>query len=238
MIVYAASDFHGQLFDVPADADLALLAGDVCPDFRPMRVRGDYGMVDRTGQMQANWLRDEFVPWVKRQSCPILMTWGNHDFVGEQSILWPKDMPPVLLDFGYTCKGLNVYGTAMVPGLPYWAFYGNDQQLAMRASAIPWGVDVLMTHGPPHEAGDYIPGGSPKQVSKYGNLEGMRVGDPYLVDAIKRARPRVVICGHIHEDRGAHEIDGVPVYNVAALDGDYEPYGQPWTRLHEFDAAN
>lgn len=238
MIVYAAADFHGQLFDVPADADLALLAGDVCPDFRPVGKRASvrYGSVDKGGTQQGHWLRSEFVPWVQRQPCPILMTWGNHDFVGEHRFLVPESMPPVLLDLGYICKGVSVYGTATVPGLPYWAFYGDDHALALRAVSIPHGVDVLMTHGPPLKAGDYIPGGTPKQVSKYGNLDGMHVGDPYLTEAIKRTRPRVVICGHIHEDRGAHEVDGVPVYNVAAVDGDYEPYGQPWTRLFEFDA--
>lgn len=235
MNVYATSDFHGQLFDIPADADLALLAGDVCPDLRAMRSRMDPYGLDKTGQKQAKWLREEFVPWVQRQPCPILMTWGNHDFVGEKGFLWRDlDLPPVLLDAGYIYRDVKVYGTAMVPGLPYWAFYGDDNELTARAAAIPPRLDVLMTHGPPFGAGDYIPGGSPKQVNKYGNEHGMRVGDRYLRKAIEWARPRVVICGHIHEDRGVHKVDGIPVYNVAAVDGDYEPYGSPWVLLPEF----
>jgi Icc-related predicted phosphoesterase len=245
MIVYAASDLHGHLPDVPAGADLLLLAGDICPDFRPAR-DNHWDMVDKGGLKQFSWLKSHFKTWAKMHGVPIVMIWGNHDFVGEntgfarefQRLRCAKLLVDEAYDYSekVTDRPLSIYGTPWVPGLPYWAFYGDDRKLALRAEAIPEGLDVLMTHGPPAYAGDYIPT-SEKQRNKYGNFGGQHVGDPTLNERILSMErpPKVVICGHIHEDRGAHEVAGVPVYNVAAVDAEYRLHSQPWTRLYELE---
>jgi Icc-related predicted phosphoesterase len=236
MIVYATADTHGHLPDFPEDAELLLIAGDICPDFIMQKQTATRVVYDEGRQRQADWLKTKFWDWIVQAPCPVIATWGNHDFVGEKSALYERvSRPPfyLLQDTSYTsAEGHRIWGTPWVPGLPRWAFYGRDEALQARAELIPEGLDVLMTHGPPAHAGDFIPT-SPKQQSKYGNFTGLNVGDPYLNVAILRARPRVVICGHIHEDRGAHEVDGVPVYNVAAVDERYRLHKQPWTRLYE-----
>lgn len=57
------------------------------------------------------------------------------------------------------------------------------------------GVDVMLTHGPPHGVFDrVVPGG--------GN-----VGCENLMRAVRRARPRVHVFGHIHEGYGAGRMD-------------------------------
>lgn len=249
MNVYAASDLHGWLPDVPGDAELLLLGGDICPDFRPYgRQRGH--LVDQGGTQQAHWLDTEFREWLMAIKCPVIAIWGNHDFVGERSFLIPK-LPWIMLKdseirVGAVDRGpigenealptdwherpFRVYGTPWVPGLPYWAFHGTPRVLTGRAEAIPEGIDILMTHGPPWRVGDYIPT-SEKQRNKYGNYGGMHVGDPTLNPAIERVRPKAVICGHIHEARGAYFLDGVPVYNVAAVDNNYQPHDEPFTKI-------
>lgn len=229
MNVYAASDLHGNLPDVPGDADLLILGGDICPDFRPYGNRGG-GLVDQGGTQQANWLDRDFRYWLTTFSCPVVATWGNHDFVGERSFLVPRLRWAMLKDAEAIVSDLGVYGTPWVPGLPYWAFYGTPRALEARAEAIPEGLDILITHGPPHRVGDYIPT-SEKQRNKYGNYGGMHVGDPTLNVAIERARPKAVICGHIHEARGSYYLDGIPVYNVAAVDQNYVLHDEPWTRI-------
>lgn len=225
MHVYAASDLHGNLPEPPADADLLLLAGDICPDFRPLR----------DPIQQSHWLEHQFKAWLKDHGVPTVGIWGNHDFVGEKPFMVPK-MPWTLLQDsevdGIDFKRLRVWGTPWVPGLPYWAFYGRQEALQARSDLIPEGLDVLMTHGPPLGHGDFIPT-SEKQRNKYGNFGGEHVGDETLNEAIRRARPRVVICGHIHEARGAHDLDGTPVYNVAAVDENYVLHENPWTRIYE-----
>lgn len=242
MIVYAASDLHGNLPDVPDDADVLLLAGDICPDF------GGYGRhrgsIDKHGQRQRDWMLNDFTRWcdaaLKGGVCDIVYTWGNHDFVGEKPWL-VKDIvrwcPARLLkDETAFIHGLRIHGSPWVPGLPYWAFYASDQALDARADSLPGDLDVLMVHGPPHGYGDYIPGGTEKQVSKYGNLHGLNVGDPHLTEAIQAIKPKVTICGHIHEDYGRHDLKGNPVINCAMVDEVYDPRPQPFTRLYELEA--
>lgn len=236
MIVYAAADLHGNLPEPPADAELLLLAGDICPDFRPLGPK-NWDWIDKTGIQQAKWLENQFKPWLYSHALNTIGIWGNHDFVGEKPALVPR-LPWLLLQDAYVEWPLGIWGTPWVPGLEYWAFYGRREALQRRSDLIPEGLDVLMTHGPPVNHGDFIPT-SEKQRNKYGNFGGEHVGDSTLNDAILRARPKVVICGHIHEARGAYTISepfeegGVPLYNVSAVDENYVLHEQPWTRLYE-----
>jgi len=133
-------------------------------------------------------------------------------------------------DDGVVLDGRFVWGTPWVPGLPYWAFYGGNgnHKLSLRAALIPDETDILVTHGPPYYFGDYIPT-SEKQRNKYGNYDGEHVGDKTLNEAIRRVRPEVTICGHIHEARGSHKMDGeFRIENVAAVDEFYKLRENPW----------
>lgn len=244
MIVYATSDLHGNLPPIPEDADLLLVGGDICPDFRPYG-RHAVMSIDTGGTQQARWLDEEFRAWLESaipRDCQVVGIAGNHDFVFEKPFLVPRDLPWTYLKDSLApleaAGGLRVWGTPWVPGLPYWAFYGREEALSARADLIPEGLDVLMTHGPPYGAGDYIPT-SEKQRNKYGNFGGEHVGDPSLVPIIKERAPKVVVCGHIHEARGVHALpdspsDWDPIYNVAAVNEVYELHKQPFTRLYEF----
>jgi Icc-related predicted phosphoesterase len=240
-VVYAVSDLHGNLPEAP-ECDLLILGGDICPDFRPFALRGadqralGRGGIDKGGLQQGRWLDTEFREWllaVRKRGTEVVAIWGNHDFVGEHAFLVP-DLPWTLLQDSETrAAGLRVWGTPWVPGLPYWAFYGREEALQARADRIPTGIDILVTHGPPHRAGDYIPT-SEKQRNKYGNWGGMNVGDPTLNDAIVRANPAAVVCGHIHEARGLHglPLSGHQVYNVAAVDQLYDLYDDPFRQIN------
>jgi Icc-related predicted phosphoesterase len=229
-MIYAASDLHGNLVDPPLDATAIMLAGDICPDFITQRFVGSKARTDKGEAQQSNWLDTEFRLWLDTIGLPTVAIWGNHDFVGEHPELIP-DLPWTLLqDNLVNFEGLAVFGTPWVPGLPYWAFYGSDTALHARAEAVPEGLDVLLTHGPPYMAGDYIPT-SPKQRNKYGNYGGDNVGDHHLNIAIRRTRPKITICGHIHESRGRHWLAGSRVLNVAAVTETYEVRDPFWTRV-------
>lgn len=234
MIVYAAADLHGNLPEVPGDADVVLLAGDICPDFEPRGREGNF--------RQANWLDTEFRGWLDplfARGCKVVATWGNHDYVGMHKSLIPDLNWTLLIDREVTVhaagRSLRVWGTPWVPNLPRWAFYASAQALAARAELIPAGLDVLMTHGPPYKAGDFVPYNA-SYAAKYGTpVQGEYVGDHALNVALARAQPLAVVCGHIHEARGVHftaEAPKVPVYNVAVVDEQYRLYKNPFTRLH------
>lgn len=231
-MIYAASDLHGNLPDVPDDAELLLLVGDICPDFRP-RAGNHWDFVDTSGVEQGIWLQTEFRRWLEPladRNVEVVAVWGNHDFVGEHQEFIPELPWNLIQDELVTVQGINIYGTPWVPGLPYWAFFGDERKLALRAEAIPDNTDILMTHGPPYRGGDFIPT-SVKQREKYGNYDGEFVGDKTLNAAIKRVRPEIVLCGHIHEARGKHWVEGVKVMNVAAVDATYNLLSEPWTKV-------
>ena len=83
---------------------------------------------------------------------------------------------------------LNIFASPYTPSLGDWGFQYPPGQ------GHPWsineGVDVVITHGPPHGLLDYT-------NDKY------RAGCPDLFAAICRARPRLQCFGHIHEGWGA-----------------------------------
>ena len=69
---------------------------------------------------------------------------------------------------------------------------------------------ILVTHAPP--AGS----GAARLVS------GAEVGSRAVAELARRVRPSLILCGHIHEARGEHTWEGVPVVNPGPLrDGHY-----------------
>lgn len=221
MKVIATSDLHGTLPEIDP-CDVLILGGDICPDY----------LGPTNEQSQRHWLDTKFRAWLNEVPAEAVVgIAGNHDYVFEHSFLIPDELRWFyLLDSEVEIGGLHIYGTPWVPNLPRWAFYGSGPALEARAELIPEGLDFLVSHGPPYGLGDFVPGGTEAQASKYGNTSGMHVGDPFLYDAIVRAKPRIVITGHIHEGYGHYEIKGSEggVYNAALNDAFYDPVNKPF----------
>jgi Icc-related predicted phosphoesterase len=70
----------------------------------------------------------------------------------------------------------------------------------------------LVSHQPPYGCGD------------------LGLGSVELRTAIRRVKPKLVICGHIHKGFGRFECDGSPVYNVRVVDDAYRVVREP-TRI-------
>ena len=113
--------------------------------------------------------------------------------------------------------GLRFYGSPWTScvGESRWAFQAPESQLATTFSAIPDGVDVLVTHSPPLGVGD--------------QGDGHRLGSASLLQRVEAVRPLVHVFGHIHTGAGVFSHEGVDTafINAAVCDDDYKPVQKP-----------
>jgi Icc-related predicted phosphoesterase len=90
-----------------------------------------------------------------------------------------------------------------VPTTPFgaWSVDLDEQQAAELLQPCPQGA-VLVSHSPPH--------GHVDRAST-----GQHLGSTAVLETVRRTRPALVVCGHIHDAWGQQvEIDGVPVLNA------------------------
>lgn len=147
---------------------------------------------------------------------------GNHDWLFETSQTIAKELIPnniiYLEDSGVEIEGLYFYGSPVQKPFNNWAFNRPEEKLKQHWQAIPDKTDILITHSPPHEIGDYA------------MWSEENCGSPSLRDEIvNRIKPLVHIYGHVHEDRGIyHILDSRTTFiNASNLDGTYRAVNMP-----------
>jgi hypothetical protein len=200
MRVVAVADTHRwekDLTPVP-EGDLFVHAGDLL----------DYGSLEELAPV-ARWLRA--LP--HRHKVVIA---GNHEWCfarpeeREQAIELLGPDVHYLEDSSVEIEGLSIYGSPWQPEFGGWAFnLPRGEALRARWDAIPTGVDILITHGPPRGFGDETPHGS--------------AGCDELLVALGRVRPLLHLFGHIHEAGGVFEYEGTVLANVTTASCDRAP---------------
>src|SRR5262249_2167811 len=124
---------------------------------------------------------------------------GNHDFAFERG---PEARERIrgatyLQDELLEVDGIRIWGSPWQPRFFDWASNLDRGEPLRRVWArIPAGIDVLLTHGPPHAILDRC-------------WDGRLVGDEELREAVFRVRPKLHVFGHIHEAYGQREVDGI-----------------------------
>jgi predicted phosphohydrolase len=199
MRIVAVADTHtfqDDLRVIPA-GDVFIHAGDLC--------RG--GRLDELRTVAA-WLRA--LPHRHK-----LVIAGNHDwcFVREpqaaleilgEGAVYLQDSPAVI-------AGVRFWGSPWQPEFNDWAFnLPRGEALASRWALIPPGTQVLVTHGPPYGIGDWS--GDP-----------VRQGCEKLRAAFHRVRPWLHLFGHIHQDGGFWQEDGICFANVTCWECERGP---------------
>jgi Icc-related predicted phosphoesterase len=97
---------------------------------------------------------------------------------------------------------------------------GHDRELTEFFVTIPSGLDVLLTHTPPYGKGDRAPRDPDPLAGRLNPYE--HIGSTTLQRAIHRAKPRLVVYGHVHADGGWRiETHDTRYANVSVLDEDY-----------------
>src|SRR3989442_2727769 len=107
----------------------------------------------------------------------------------------------VLEDEGVTIAGVKFWGSPWQPTFFDWAYnLPRGAPLAEKWAKIPEGTHVLVTHGPPEGFGDR-------------SSTGGRQGCADLRARVFVVRPLLNLFGHIHEDGGLFEEQGVTFVN-------------------------
>ena len=113
------------------------------------------------------------------------------------------DAATVLHGEGTTIDGVEFFGLgAGIPVTPWdWSFDLDDEAATDLLAPCPEGA-VLVLHSPPRDHCDAA-----------GN--GAHFGSPALLQAIEEKRPRLAVCGHIHESWGCEsQVGPTPVRNL------------------------
>lgn len=158
--------------------------------------------------------------WLDRVGTGVVGIAGNHDiiFARTDERLAPRLPWRYPQDKAIEVCGLRIHGTPWIPSAGrQWVFqaprsFGGDF-LAERFGAIPEGLDILLSHGPPYGTLDLT-------------IAGEHVGSRALRTAIRRVRPKLVVCGHVHEGRDVDRMTSpqtgeITVANACVLDWRY-----------------
>ncbi len=191
------SDTHGKhrKMRIP-DGDVLIHAGDFTMGGREQEI-ADFNF----------WL--ESLPHMHKVVVP-----GNHDMLFESSPGLARVLLPaakVLIHEEVVVEGMRVFGSPWTPVFHDWAFNYKQTEANERWSTIPDGVDVVVTHGPA------------RCILDNTKRTGERAGCPALLKRLQQVRPKLHICGHIHEGRGWAVIDGITHVNASMLDYNYQP---------------
>ena len=144
---------------------------------------------------------------------------GNHDFGFEKETDIDQQFKDLgvtyLFDNDITIDGIKFYGSPWQPEFYNWAFnLPRGEELASKWEKIPDDVDILITHGPAYGILDYAPIGG-------------HVGCEELYRKIVEVKPKIHVCGHIHDGYGQKTMGGIEFLNASVLDDRYEHAHKP-----------
>ena len=192
----AISDTHGKHnFELP-EGDVLLHAGDVSS-------RGLKTEIQR------------FLDWFAGLDYTYkIFIAGNHDFFFEEASADDIQamIPPELIylnDSGVEIAGIHIWGSPIQPWFYDWAF--NRQRgpaIQKHWDLIPANSDIVITHGPVFGIHDRT-------------VSGLPVGCEDLLPVIQRIKPKVHLCGHIHEAYGSRQVGETLYLNASILDVRY-----------------
>ncbi len=184
--------------------DLVLLAGDLGQDppwdralRRSRRAAHDDSVREIVGDV------------ARICGCPVAFVPGNHDLRDVVEDLDGTNVDGCAVELA----GLRVVGLGGAgPSKFGFAYEWSEEQAALALDRTFAGasgrVDVFLSHTPPLGTLDRT-------------QRGVSVGSAAVRRFVVESRPRLFVCGHIHEAWGVDRLEGVPCINAGA-------YGEPY----------
>lgn len=197
MRIIAISDTHCTKFPLP-DGDILLHMGDMT----------GLGSLPET-QGTLTWLGG-----YKEKYKSIIVINGNHDQMGEKDpalfrILCNENGITYLQDEEITVLGYRIFGSPWTTQYNNWFFMKTIDEMEEHWKKIPEGIDILMTHEPPHG------------ILDYSTMSHMHIGCRHLLARVWAIRPLVHCFGHNHGQGGLKEENGTKFVNASILDERY-----------------
>ena len=197
----AIADTHGMYKDLEIpDGDILIHAGDIT----------------RHGKLSE---LNDFNDWLGEQphKHKIIIA-GNHDWCFERQ----KETSIKILtnaiyleDQSIEIEGHKFYGSPWQPWFMNWAFnLQRGEEIQEKWDLISNDVDVLITHGPAFGILDKI-------------YSGEKTGCENLLTKIEEIKPKIHICGHIHEGYGRVVCHGIEFINASVTNERYKPTNDP-----------
>lgn len=187
-------------------------------------------------------LEDElrkFNKWMGKQDYShIVVIAGNHDFMFERDPSRARSLidhaDHYLNDSEVTIEGIRIWGSPITPWFHNWAFNRFPAEISKHWGLIPDGVDIIVTHGPPHGIGDDVNNTEKRKLlyqkdpfHHYPPGNPNHQGCPILMQQVLRIKPKIHLFGHIHEGYGIVEQDGIKFINASRMDEHYNPINAP-----------
>lgn len=165
----------------------------------------------------------DFLDWFSKQPFTYkIFIAGNHDFYFErEKEAELKRMLPegvfYLKDEAVCIDGINIWGSPYTPWFFRWAFNKRrGESLRNHWRLIPADTDIILTHGPVYGILDTV-------------LNEQHAGDVDLLRRVLEVKPKVHVCGHIHEAYGTVKRQGIQFINASVLNEAYELVNKPIT---------
>ena len=141
---------------------------------------------------------------------PAVLVAGNNESTDELTAGWPA--AHVLHGSAVTLAGVTFFGVGGgIPVTPFgsWSYDFTEDEAAGLLASCPAGC-VLVVHSPPKGCVDV-------------SGRGQSLGSTAIRDAIRRVRPVLAVCGHIHGSNGrVGDLDDVPVVNAGPAGIEWE----------------
>lgn len=207
MQIIAISDLHGEM--TPAKELVTIYKPDIllcCGDW------GDPGQVEKV----------DFEALAAQTY--VLSVFGNHDDLDLLKSLQNTDGSPVLLN-NAEIRDISGIKIAGINGI--WAkshrnpWYITDEEIIAAGEALEdKSIDILLTHGCAVGLCDIV-------------AEGRHGGQMSFLEAVQKVKPRLYLCGHLHNQQMKTYGDSLIAANVGhTANGDYlliEPQANAWS---------
>jgi Icc-related predicted phosphoesterase len=166
---------------------------------------------------------EDFLKWFREQPFRYkVFIAGNHDFYFQKTKketlekMIPREVI-YLNDSGVELEGIKLWGSPITPFFFDWAFNRlRGATINKHWKLIPPDTDVLITHGPVFGILDTV-------------MNDRHVGCKDLLKKVKEVKPKVHVCGHIHESYGKIKKNETLFINACALNESYEFINPPLT---------